>query len=122
MKSNSDFLKASTLDKVKKILNQIDADLKPKLRLKPETIRNIKKSCRQFFMEVVSSLCFGGVTAPEPDLITMLMEIVFNEKSESCIDENTELETRELTPYKVVSSDKIPTIRSFLLQLLLEHK
>ena len=122
MKSNSDFLKASTLDKVKKILNQIDADLKPKLRLKPETIRNIKKSCRQFFMEVVSSLCFGGVTAPEPDLITMLMEIVFNEKSESCIDENTELETRELTPYKVISSDKIPTIRSFLLQLLLEHK
>lgn len=70
-------------------------------------------------MEVVSSLCFGGSAAPEPNLVKMLMDVVFNE---SGVDSRPELETRDLTPYNIVSSDKIPTIRSFLLQLLLEHK
>ena len=67
-------------------------------------------------MEVVSNLCFGGHKPPEPDLIKMLMDTVFTEKSESM-----EVETRDITPYQV-DPDDVPVVRSFLLQLLLEHK
>ncbi len=67
-------------------------------------------------MEVISNLCFKGQAAPEPDLVKMLLDIVFMEKGK--------LRTQELTPYKDDKSagDKIPTVRSFLLQLLLEHR
>lgn len=78
------------------------------------TIKEVKKSCRVFFMEVVSSLCFKREAAPEPNLVSMLLDTVFLEK-----DEPT---TQDLTPYKDGKPDKIPTIRSFLLQLLLEHR
>ena len=63
-------------------------------------------------MEVVTTLCFGGDSMPEPDLIKMLMDIVFTENDS----------TRDLTPFKDVKGDKSPTVRSSLLQLLLEHK
>ena len=75
-------------------------------------------SCRNFFMEVVSILCFGGESAPEPQLIKCLMETVFARNSEG-----TMFSTRDITPYDHESScDEVPVVRSFLLQLLLEHK
>ena len=67
-------------------------------------------------MEVVSTLCFGTHLAPESPLIAMLINTVFKEREE------TELETQELSPYRETKSDKVPVIRSFLLQLLLEHR
>ena len=74
-------------------------------------------SCQQFFMEVVSSLCFGGQKAPEPELIKCLMEMVFATK------EGAMFSTRDITPYDhETQCDSVPVIRSFLLQLLLEHK
>jgi hypothetical protein len=78
-----------------------------------DKIRAIKKSGREFFMEVVFELCFGGRAAPEPALIKLLLNTVFVEKTDS---------TQELTPYKNAKADKIPIIRSFLLHLLLEHR
>ena len=69
-------------------------------------------------MEIISNLCFKGQAAPEPDLVKMLLDIVFMEKDKKL------LHTQELTPYKDDKSagDKVPTVRSFLLQLLLEHR
>jgi hypothetical protein len=67
-------------------------------------------------MEVVSNLCFGGHKPPEPDLIKMLMNTIFTEK-----EQDASLRTRDMTPYET-NPDKIPVVRSFLLQLLLEHK
>ena len=87
-------------------------------------ITAIKRSCCNFFIEVVSSLCFGQATAPEDELIEMLLNIVFTEQAEKRGGEDGEgarQGTRDLTPYKQKSDDK-PIIRSFLLQLLLEHK
>ena len=107
MSANSDFLKKETLDAVKAQVNNMDKKLKI-----DKTRKNIiRKSCHSFFMEVVSSLCFGGGQAPEPDLINMLMDTVLFED-----------QTRELSPYNEPKPDKTPTIRSFLLQLLLEHR
>ena len=84
----------------------------------------IAKSCRNFFLEVVSSLCFGQANAPEDDLVQMLLNIVFTEREQESGEEGGKWGTRELTPYKddLKEEDATPTIRSFLLQLLLEHK
>ena len=85
----------------------------------------ITNSCINFFIEVVSRLCFGQSSAPEDDLIKMLLNIVFTEPRE--VEEGGEGEggrigTRNLTPFKDTPGDKQPVIRSFLLQLLLEHE
>ncbi len=70
------------------------------------------KSCCQYFMEVVSTLCFGYELFPEPELIEMLMNIIFMENK-----------TRDLAPpFKALKNDNKPTIRSSLLQLLLDYK
>ena len=69
-------------------------------------------------MELVSTLCFGGREPPEEELIQMLVNTVFTERQEM---EAEELGTREFS-YRPSGRDQIPVIRSFLLQLLLEHK
>ena len=70
-------------------------------------------------MELVSTLCFGGRELPEEELIQMLLNTVFTERQEEM--ESDELGTREFS-YRESGRDQIPVIRSFLLQLLLEHK
>lgn len=69
-------------------------------------LKQLKKYCHSYFIEVVSTLCFGGDKAPEPALIKMLMDIVYTED-------------KDLVTGKV---DKVSVVRSSLLQLLLEHK
>ena len=109
-----DFLKVSTVNAVQLQLNTMEKMLKKECDDKKR--KEVKRSCRGFFMEIVSNLCFKGQAAPEPDLVKMLLDTVFMEKEQ--------LYTQELTPYKDDKSagDKIPTVRSFLLQLLLEHR
>lgn len=82
-------------------------------RSKAEKIRS---SCQAFFMEVISSLCFGGSSVPEPQLIKLLLNTVFVDGTDEGIA------TRELTPYLSKKHDTVPVIRSFILQLLLEHR
>ena len=88
----------------------------------------IRKSCRNFFIEVVSGLCFGQSSAPEDELVEMLLNIVFTEQGQEGEEggegEGGKRGTRDLTPYKedLKERDKSPVIRSFLLQLLLEHE
>ena len=74
-------------------------------------------------MEVVSGLCFSQSKAPEEKLVEMLLGIVFTERpGKEARETDGRLDTRELTPYKTDKSDENPVIRSFLLQLLLQHK
>lgn len=102
---DSNFLKVSTIENVKLQLVNLERVIK-----KSDKSKDVKKGCNEFFMELVSTLCFGGEVAPESQLIKMLLDTIFAES------------TKELTPYKEVKVDKIPTIRSFLLQLLMEHR
>ena len=60
-------------------------------------------------MEVVSTLCFGGQSAPEPELIKSLIAIVLTEDS-------------DLLSTTRSKSNKVSVVKSSLLQLLLEHK
>ncbi len=112
-KESCDFLKVGTVSGVQLQLNSMKKILKKEKECDEKMRNEIKRSCRRFFMEIVSSLCFKGQAAPEPDLVKILLDIVFMEKG-----------TQELTPYKDDKSarDKVPTVRSFLLQLLLEHR
>ena len=65
----------------------------------------ISECCDSYFMEIVSSLCFGQSNHQlEPDLIERLIKAVFTEQGQ--VQERP---------------DKIPVIHSFLLQLLLEQ-
>ena len=63
-------------------------------------------------MEVVSSLCFGQPTPPEENLVKELLKLVITENNQ----------TKELSYSDEVETDRIPVIRSFLLQLLMEHR
>ena len=63
-------------------------------------------------MELVSTLCFGQHDLPEPELVKRLMNIVFT----------TDKATKDFTYSEKTATDKHPVIRSFLLQLLLEHE
>ena len=74
-------------------------------------MKNFLQNCCSYFMEVVSSLCFGQDCAPKLELIDKLMEIIF-----------TNDRTRNLTPFMDEETDKTPTIRSPLLQLLLVYR
>ena len=88
----------------------------PRFKKDAKRIKLLKKASHSFFMEVVSSLCFGQRDPPEPALISSLMDTVL-----STADEEGTVATRELS-YREEKIDKVPVIRSFLLQLVLDHK
>lgn len=75
--------------------------------------RDLERSCHTFFIEFVSHLCFGQ-ESPSQDLIKLLFDTVF------ITGPNKHLRTTRQLSYKEVD-DKIPVIRSSLLQLLLKH-
>lgn len=84
------------------------------IKKKSKEAKDFKKHCQSFFLEVVSSLCFGGQSAPEESLIKMLMGVVFTENQDVVF-------TREIT-HITDTTDETPVVRSSLLQLLLEHE
>ncbi len=106
LRNNCDFQKTETLNEVKKLLNSM---FSAKVKADNRTKAKIRKSCNNFFVEIVSTLCFGNVEAPEPGLIKLLLDTVLQDT-----------QTSKFSPYD--DRDTNPTIRSFLLQLLLEHK
>ena len=78
-------------------------------------LQAIMKSCDEFFIEVVSALCFGQEAVPENDLIEMLLNFIFTEA------EGARLATRQMTLHRQ-KRDETPVIRSHLLQLLIGRK
>ena len=77
-----------------------------------KSVAVIRGLCHSFFMEVVSSLCFGQPTPPEDDLVRELLKIVVTQDNQ----------TRDFSYSEKVDVDRVPVIRSFLLQLLMEHR
>ena len=116
LRGGSNFHEARTLDGVILQLNNMTAELEENDTVELEELKEVKKSCREFFMELVASLCFGGNEAPESKLIELLLDSVYK------VEKEEEPSTQDLTPYNEFKADKVPTIRSFLLQLLLEHR
>lgn len=122
-------MKKEAISNVEKVLRVVDREAKSKLKyalvlnlLLFIFIRNdyysvnmqkkVRECCKSYFMEIVSSLCFGQHIPPESDLIIELLNVVFTEQNK----------TKEFTYSEEEKTDEVPVIRSFLLQLLLEHK
>ena len=110
MREQSDFLKVNTIVDIRRKLRIIDNDIAKKRHMRRQ--RKSYSCCKSYFMEVVSSLCFGQMSPPEPALIKELLNVVFTEQDT----------TKDFTYSDKEKIDKVPVIRSFLLQLLLEHK
>jgi hypothetical protein len=120
----ADFLTLSTVNKVKDFLNNMNISLKKQLKSedKRKHLAAIRKSCTNFFIEVVCGLCFGQSNPPDDDLVLMLLDIVFTKQGEEVKEGDMWRHgTRDFTPFKDAHGDENPIIRSFLLQLLLEH-
>lgn len=80
----------------------------------PKVLRTVRHCCHLFYMEVLSTLCFGQESL-QPDLIQLLIDSIFKTGAAGGMG------TRPLTPYNT-KADEVPTVRSSLLQLLLAHK
>ena len=83
------------------------SNMSTKVKVDVATLEKIQTDCNQFYIEVISSLCFGGREIPEPKLVKTLLDMVLHGTR-----------TSKLLLYK--QPDTAPTIRSFLLKLLLD--
>ncbi len=72
-------------------------------------LKTIRLSCHSFFMEVVSTLCFGQSIPPEEELVKELFNLAVNKGSK-----------KDFINFD--NSSEVPIARYFLLKLLLEHK
>ena len=107
LKKHSNFLKLETLEGIKNSIYK--ALTMKKLKADDSTKQEIKKHCNDFFIEMVSRLCFGGRELPDTKVFSSLFDMIFP------YAESTKLQTIDV---KFIST---PAIKSFLLQLLLEH-
>lgn len=103
---------ASTLDVVKVQLNHLIERLKDE-EIKKEVLKEIKANCATFFVEVITFLCFGGSNIPESALVKLLIQTIF---------ERDETRTQDITPFDDSKMDRKPTIRSFLMKLLMDYR
>ncbi|XP_065844224.1 E3 ubiquitin-protein ligase rnf213-alpha-like isoform X2 [Oscarella lobularis] len=87
------------------------------------TFQFFRKCCTTFFMELVAVHSFNVYSfrandsvekPPQPALVRFLMDLVFQSQSEGEASA-----TRSFSPLSVDAIDATPTVRSFLLQLLL---
>ena len=131
---HTDFAKVDTTVLLEKTLSVMHMDLKAHFRFGPfymihdnyikyliywrSQLKQIEESCITFYIDVISSLCFGQAGPPDEKLVDKLLQTVFTASKESGA------KTSELTPFlrspddDDTSGDDVPVIRSFLLQLL----
>jgi hypothetical protein len=117
MKKGADFSKLETMKRLRVFLKAVNNELRDLYKTKEskKIYHAIMKSCDDFFMEVVSTLCFGQATVPDGDLIEMLLNLIFTAATSA---DGATTSTKQLTSHKQ-RTDEVPVIRSFLLQLLL---
>lgn len=109
-KGNCDFHKAATVNAVQLQFNSIDKLLKKECSDKNK-LKEVKKSCRTFFVEMVSELCFRGEGVLETALVKSLLDTVF-----------TVTDVQSTVEQKPNKEGKVTAVQSFMLQLLLQHR
>ncbi|ETE58870.1 RING finger protein, partial [Ophiophagus hannah] len=77
-----------------------------------------RKLCNNFFIDLVSTMCFKGNNPPEKSVIVELLNLMFVHKS--VLKGPESLHTKSLSPFVDVV-DKTPVIRSAVLKLLLKY-
>uniref|UniRef100_A0A670Y6Z8 RING-type E3 ubiquitin transferase n=1 Tax=Pseudonaja textilis TaxID=8673 RepID=A0A670Y6Z8_PSETE len=77
-----------------------------------------RKLCNNFFIDLVSTMCFKGNNPPDKCVIVELLNLMFVQKS--ILKGPESLHTKSLSPFDDVV-DKTPVIRSAVLKLLLKY-
>ena len=84
------------------------------------SFRKFKQRCNSFFMEIISRLCFSGDDPPSEEVVRKLLGYVTKDPGiETGNDQR--LFSKEMTMFND-TIDPTPSVRSFLLQLLLRSK
>ena len=83
---------------------------------KKQEFDNFKQNCTSFFLQYLSTLCFPAVGEAKPDAI--ISDAVWHCLQNLVVAKKV---TREMTPIDMESFDETPTVRSFILQLLLRY-
>lgn len=74
---------------------------------------DIRRDCDKFFLEVISTLCFGRHKRPEPELVSSLMRVVIEGDDRSMLTDK---------PKPLKKRTRQSAKRIFLLRLLMEEK
>ncbi|XP_065826351.1 E3 ubiquitin-protein ligase RNF213-like isoform X2 [Oscarella lobularis] len=95
---------------------QFDFRPSEKLNRKTSSFVKFKSCCTAFFMELVAVYSFNenARTPPQRDLVELLMNLITQRRTDK-------VETRAFSPFTSDVIDATPTVRSFLLQLLLRQ-
>eukprot|EP00118_Oscarella_pearsei_P021368 m.239300 g.239300 ORF g.239300 m.239300 type:complete len:5831 (+) comp40181_c2_seq5:266-17758(+) len=101
------------------------AEMPPEYQLQPSQdlaakavdFVTFRSCCTAFFMELVAVYTFSeqAQSSPQDDLVNLLMELVAQRQADD------ETATRAFSPFQSDTIDSTPTVRSFLLQLLLRY-
>ena len=81
-----------------------------------EEVETFRANCTSFFLEFLSTLCFP---APGTDASDLRVDANITEALHKLVI--VEKSTKELSPLETSSFDDTPTVRSFILQLLLRY-
>ena len=81
-----------------------------------EEFDDFKQNCTSFFLQYLSTLCFPALGEAKPD--ATISDDVWNCLQDLVVGDQ---DTREMTPIDMDSFDEAPTVRSFILQLLLRY-
>ncbi|XP_065826355.1 E3 ubiquitin-protein ligase RNF213-like isoform X3 [Oscarella lobularis] len=96
---------------------QFDFRPSEKLNQKTSGFVKFKSCCTAFFMELVAVYSFNehARTPPQRDLVQLLMHLITRKRTGEAAT------TRAFSPFTSDAIDATPTVRSFLLQLLLRY-
>ncbi|XP_074397014.1 E3 ubiquitin-protein ligase RNF213 isoform X2 [Zonotrichia albicollis] len=80
-----------------------------------------RQRCNNFFIDMVTTMCFKDNKPPEPQVIQSLLDLLFVERKTVLKDTNhSAVYTKFLSPFHD-EVDKTPIIRSVMLKLLLKY-
>ncbi|XP_049669068.1 E3 ubiquitin-protein ligase RNF213 isoform X5 [Accipiter gentilis] len=99
-----------------------DVHLNVSVELRDAIARNalFRQRCNNFFIDVVTTMCFKDNEPPEAEVIQELLNLLFVHRSLLTGSDHPAIYTKFLSPFND-EVDEIPIIRSVMLKLLLKY-
>ncbi|XP_074900257.1 E3 ubiquitin-protein ligase RNF213 isoform X2 [Buteo buteo] len=99
-----------------------DVHLNVSVELRDAIARNalFRQRCNNFFIDVVTTMCFKDNEPPEAEVIQELLNLLFVHRSLLTGSDHPTIYTKFLSPFND-EVDEIPIIRSVMLKLLLKY-
>ncbi|XP_059700093.1 E3 ubiquitin-protein ligase RNF213-like isoform X2 [Haemorhous mexicanus] len=102
-------------------VENVELTVSEELRAATEKKALFRQRCNNFFIDVVTTMCFKDNKPPEPEVIQHLLDLLFVERKTVLKDPNhPAVYTKFLSPFND-EVDETPIIRSVMLKLLLKY-